>query len=248
MRADTDVLVTHEPGISLITFNRPARRNAFTARGYRQFARALEQAASAPEIAVAVVTGRGAAFSAGVDLKAFDNPAEHAALSAGFDQVLNALVTFPKPLIAAVNGAAVGFGMTMLLHFDLVLANENARFRAPFTELGLVPEAGSSDLLPRALGAQQATWLCLSGDWMEAPDAAKAGLVWRCVAGRVLDDALEVARQVRMKPTIAVQATKQLLTFGRRERIAEALRREHDTMVALVANATPDFERDAGSE
>lgn len=129
--------------------------------------------------------------------------------------------------------------MTMLLHFDLVLASEDARFRAPFTQLGLVPEAGSSYLLPRLLGRQEATWLCLSGEWMDARDAVEAGLVWRCSAGRrVVDEALAVARQISTIPTAAVQATKQLLTFGQRDCIAAALEREHEAMVALSGALT----------
>src|SRR5437016_5667612 len=151
---DSDGVITAtDDAVRLITFNEPATRNAFTASGYDAFADALQAAGRDPDVAVAVVTGAGRAFSSGARLELLRGPRAHefAEPEVSFDRLVDALTGFPKPLVAAVNGAAVGFGMTMLVHFDLVLAADDARFQAPFTRLGLVPEAGSSYLLPRVM-------------------------------------------------------------------------------------------------
>lgn len=235
--SDDEVLTATDHGVRLMTFNRPERLNAFTASGYDAFADTLRAAGRDPEVAVAVVTGAGRAFSSGArrDLLRGESNDDRADPGASFDRLLDALTAFPKPLLAAVNGPAVGFGMTMLLHFDLVLAADDARFQAPFTRLGLVPEAGSSYLLPRVMGRQQAIWLSLSGEWLDAQDAVDVGLVWRCcTSGRVVDETLAVARQLSAMPRPALLATKQLFAFGQRNAILAAHGREHEAMIGLA--------------
>ena len=128
-------------------------------------------AAAHAGVAVCVVTGRRRAFSAGVDLDEMSRPGGSAALGVDFDPLLEGLARFPKPLVAAVNGLAVGFGATLLLHCDLVVVDERAEIRMPFVSLGTCAEAGSSWLLPRRVGPQQAAWLMLSGSPFGAEEA-----------------------------------------------------------------------------
>jgi enoyl-CoA hydratase/carnithine racemase len=227
------VRVVDEGPVRVVTFNRPAQLNAFSAASYYATARALEQAAGEDSVAAVVLTGAGRAFSAGVDLKEW-RTGDSVALAAGFDSMLEQLDTFPKPLIAAVNGLAVGIGMTLLLHCDLVMADESARFRVPFVELGTGPEAASSWLLARAIGDQNATWALLSGDWMDIDTAVESGLVWRRFPpGHVLDEAVAVGRQLAALPRAPIVVTKRLLRQGFRDRVQETLRREAEASRSL---------------
>ena len=166
------VLVEDTERVRLLTFNRPDAANAFNEKLYHTAAGALHEAAADEGISVVVLTGAGRTFSAGTDLhemagavpedgtdtaSAPDEPGPGPDSSRGFTAFVDALSTFPKPLIAAVNGAGVGLGLTMLAHCDLVLVSEQARLLAPFTAMGVAPEAASSYLLPRRMGRQQAT-------------------------------------------------------------------------------------------
>lgn len=222
-----EVLGTVDGGILTITFNRPHRLNAFTGNGYRRFAQLLRTGASDPDIAVAVVHGNGRAFSSGVDLSSFQD--EPDALADAFALLLTELVSFPKPIIGAVHGYAIGFGMTMLLHFDLVIVAADARFRTPFVELGVAPEAASSFLLPRTIGRQHAAWMLMSGEWLDAPTAVALGLAWRQADRDVLGDAMGVARTLAAQPTAPLVVAKQLLVSGRRDAVLAALARERDS-------------------
>ena len=152
-----------------LALNRPAAANAFSADLYLTAAAAFDQAADDDDVSVVVLTGRGKAFSAGTDLKEMAQvvPEEEgqpvggaSASSEGgsgvpFNRFMEALIAFPKPLIAAVNGAGVGLGLTMLMHCDLVLVSTRARLLAPFTTMGVAPEAGSSFLLPGGWGRSE---------------------------------------------------------------------------------------------
>jgi enoyl-CoA hydratase/carnithine racemase len=155
-------------------------------------------------------------------------------LSVEFDRLLDALLAFPKPLLAAVNGVAVGFGMTMLLHCDLVLVDDDARLRTPFTEMQLAPEAGSSWLLPRAVGAQAAAFLLLTSEGIDGREAERIGLAWRCCrAGTVLDETMAIARRLASLPLAPLVATKRLLRETNADAIADAFVRERDAMASI---------------
>ena len=157
----TVIRVSVNEHVQLCTIERPERRNAFDQEHYVALATAMADAAANDEVHVLVVTGIGASFSAGQDLK------EMAALASGtasgphdgFPRLVDQLDTFPKPLLAAVNGDAVGIGLTMLLHCDIAVVAHDARLRVPFSELGVPPEAGSSALLGDVVGWQQAAEL-----------------------------------------------------------------------------------------
>jgi enoyl-CoA hydratase/carnithine racemase len=221
--------------VRLLTLARPEKLNAFTAHGYRNLRSRLEEAATEPDVAVCVLTGQGRAFSAGVDLGEMGRPGGSAELGADFDPLLECLAHFPKPLMAAVNGLAVGFGATLLLHCDIVVLDEEAELRLPFATLGTAAEAGSSFLLPERVGSQQAAWMMLSASPLSAADAVANGFaIARVEGGRVLDVTLEMAQKMAVHGAAVLMANKTLLREGDPARIGDAWKREKATMLALA--------------
>ncbi|MHB8466408.1 MAG: enoyl-CoA hydratase/isomerase family protein [Acidimicrobiales bacterium] len=202
--------------VRIITFDRPESLNAFNQQLYGAAADALDAAALDDGVAVVVLTGAGRAFSAGQDLfEMSDIGRSQVDGEPGpnkFPAFVRALSTFPKPLVAAVNGVGVGIGFTMLAHCDLVLIARGARLRTPFTSLGVAPEAASSYLFPRRMGWQRAAWVLFSSAWISAEDAVAAGMAWRvCEPDALLADTLEVAGTIARMPVSSLMATKRLL-------------------------------------
>jgi enoyl-CoA hydratase/carnithine racemase len=226
--------------VRLLTLERPGKLNAFTAEGYGALHRALEEAAADPGVSVCVITGRGRAFSAGVDLSEMSRPGGSAELGAHFDPLLDCLAGFPKPLVAAVNGLAVGFGATLLLHCDLVVVDEDAEIRMPFIKLGTCAEAGSSWLLPRRVGMQQAMWMVLSGASLTADAAVRTGFALSSArAGHALEEALTVASRLAEHQVSALIANKRLLRDGEAAQIVEVWQREKAAMAEMAAQLGP---------
>jgi len=205
------VLVARVDGICEVRLNRPEKRNAITFLMYEQLTRALGAAQADESVRAVMLSGEGASFSAGNDLQDFlSGPALSAAHPAM--QFLRTLATFGKPLLAAVQGQTVGIGVTMLLHCDLIVAARAAQFSLPFVALGLVPEAGSSLLLPRLIGQQRAAELLLLGQPFNADTAYRLGLVNSVVEeGALLDETRALARAVAQQPPAALAATRRLL-------------------------------------
>ena len=197
-------------GVLELRFNRPEKRNAITLGMYRALARQLEAALADEAVRAVLLSGAGASFTAGNDLNDFlstELTATHPVI-----EVLHRLATFDKPLVAAVHGQTVGIGVTMLLHCDLVVAAESSILSMPFVALGLVPEAGSSLLVPRLAGAQRAAELLLLGSPLDAAGAERLGLVNRVVAEPgLLDEARALALRLAQQPAGALRATKRLL-------------------------------------
>jgi len=214
--------------------NRPERKNAFTREQYELLANALNAADQDSEVRVAVLTGAGAAFSSGQDLKEMMELASGVASgtpttskAGGFTVLLDALEVFSKPLIAAVNGVAVGIGMTLLPFCDLVLIDETARMRVPFSELGVPPEAASSVLFADRIGWQRAAELLLTSRWVDATEAVEIGLALRTTpAGEALSQARELAITIANKSAYSTRVIKQLMVAGRGTRTQEARARE----------------------
>jgi len=230
-----EVLAEDHGNVRLLTLARPDKLNAFTPGGYRALRTRLSDAAAAPDVAVCVLTGKGRAFSAGVDLNEMGRPDGKTELGAEFDPLLECLADFPKPLMAAVNGLAVGFGATLLLHCDIVIMDETAEVRLPFVTLGTAAEAGSSYLLPSRVGPQQAAWMMLSASTLTADDAVANGFALaRSDAGRVLHDTLAMAQKMAVHGAIVLGANKRLLREGCAATIHETWRREKATMLALA--------------
>jgi enoyl-CoA hydratase/carnithine racemase len=226
----TDNTVLHvedDSGVRVLTLDRPDARNAFNPELYDGAREALGAAAADDSVKVCVITGAGDIFSAGQDLKVLANLKDDPAATGAFDPFARAVAAFDKPLIAAVNGAAVGIGTTMLLHCDLVLVSDTARFKLPFVSLGLVPEAGSSLLLPATIGPQAAALYLLTGDWMDAEEAVARGLAWkRCAPDRLLEETLGIARRIAGAPVEALRNTKRLLLAARSDAVTAAMDRE----------------------
>jgi enoyl-CoA hydratase/carnithine racemase len=226
--------------VRLLTLDRPAARNALDTEHYEALADALDAAAGEPEVAVVVITGTGGAFCAGQDLGEMarlgdpSTPVEERT-GHGFARFVSVLESFPKPLLAAVNGVAVGLGVTMLPYCDLVLVAEDARLRTPFASLGVVPEAGASFTLPAVMGSQDAAAALLTGAWLDAAAAQASGLAWRvCAPERLLGETLEVARAMARLPTVSLVETKRLLRTGWVDAARAARRREEEVFARLT--------------
>jgi enoyl-CoA hydratase/carnithine racemase len=229
------VLAEDHGNIRVLTLNRPEKLNAFTADGYRVLVDRLDDAAEDDAIAVCILTGSGRAFSAGVDLNEMRRPGGSTELGAQFDPLLGCLARFPKPLVAAVNGLAVGFGATLLLHCDIVVVDERAQLRMPFVGLGTAAEAASSWLLPRRVGPQEAAWLILSGSPFSADDAVANGIARvKAAADRALDDSLDLAREIAVHSVPALVANKRLLRAGWAPQIEAVWQHEKAAMASLA--------------
>ena len=192
---------------------RPEKRNAITTAMYDAMNDALDAAGRDAGIRV-VLLGGGSTFTAGNDLSDFlaHPPADENAPVLRF---LRTISTFEKPIVAAVAGQATGIGTTMLLHCDVILAGSSARFHTPFVDLGLVPEAGSSLLLPLLIGHARAVRMMILGEPLDADEAAELGLVTRVVREpEIRGEARACAKSIAAKPPAAVQATKRLLRAG----------------------------------
>ena len=234
----TDVLLSEDrERVRLLTFNRPDRANAFNETLYHAAADALRAAEVDDDVAVVVLTGAGKAFSAGTDLLEMAETVDGTAPSrSGFPAFVDILQEFPKPLMAAVNGAAVGLGLTMLAHCDLVLVSDNARLLAPFTNMGVAPEAASSYLLPRRMGRQQASLSLFTSDWISAEDAVATGLaVQQCAPEALVDETMELATRIASKSLPSLMATKRLLLDAERDGIVRARELENQAFAELLA-------------
>ena len=249
--------------VQLITLNRPDAANAFNTALRAAAVQALNEAAADDSIGAVVLTGAGKSFSAGIDLRELasltgsqmgkHSPDEAAAGSAANDSaadsdtsgsasgtgdswaLLQLLESFPKPLIMAVNGAAVGLGTTMLGFADLVFASEQARFKCPFTELGVGAEAASTWLLPQLLGWQNAAWMLLSSEWVLADHAKELGLVFKvCPPDEFLDQAVGAAQSIASKDLAAALAIKRTMHAWRKAPIETTLKLESSAFMELI--------------
>jgi enoyl-CoA hydratase/carnithine racemase len=235
--ATTGYVVTVEDHdkVRVLWLDRPAKLNAFTAEGYRALKTALDAAAEDDGVAACVLSGRGRAFSAGVDMTEMGRPGGSAELGRDFDPLLACLARFPKPIVAAVNGLAVGFGATILLHCDLVVVDEGAEIRMPFIALGTCAEAASSWLLPGRVGLQQASWTVLSGSPITAEEAVRTGFALSSArAGHALDDALALASTIAQHKVPALVANKRLLRHGHADAVLETWAREKVVMAEMA--------------
>ena len=194
-----------------LTLNRPEKKNAITQAMYMTLANNLNAAAGDFAIRTVVISGNGKAFTAGNDIMDFMN--EEITMSSPVFHFLKAIHEFPKPLIAAVQGNAVGIGTTMLLHCDLVYAAADALFAMPFVTLGLVPEAGSSLLFPRLVGHAKASEIFMTGRSFGSAEALEMGLI-NSIEESPTAKALEVAALIAAQPPSAVLNTKALLKSG----------------------------------
>jgi len=224
----SDIITEHSAAILRVQLNRPAKKNALTSSMYVTLAEILTEANSDDAIRVVLWYGAGGSFTAGNDVEDFLKNPPGPGLSPQ-SRLMTALMTLDKPLVAAVQGIAVGGGTTMLTHCDFVYAGESARFQTPFINIGLVPEFGSSFSLPGRIGYLRAAELFLLGQPFDAQRAAELGLVTRVVPDAdLLATATETAEKLAQKPIGALRACKKLIRLSTREQVEAAISRENE--------------------
>ena len=205
-----------ENRVLTLTINRPERKNALTQAMYGALADAINAANDDKAIRAIIITGEGDMFTAGNDLTDFASDSERSSGEPPVTRFLNGIRDAETPLIAAVNGPAIGVGLTMLLHCDIAYAAESANFRAPFTALGLVPEAGSSLLLPLSVGNSMANDILLAGRILSAQEALDCGLVSRVEPDTgLMSAALATAERIAIAAPTAIRRSKALIRMNR---------------------------------
>lgn len=216
-----------ERGLLILQLNRPDKKNALTRAMYTQLAEALEQADADGDIRCVLIQGSSDCFTAGNDIVDFLEQPPSDLDSPPF-YFMKSLLNCRKPVIAAVAGAAVGIGTTLLLHCDLVYISHDARLRMPFVNLGLCPEFGSSLILPRLLGHAKAAELLLLGEGFTGEQAAAWGIATEALGSgeAALAKAREVAERFETLAPGAVQVTKQLMKSVDREQLRQVIEEE----------------------
>jgi enoyl-CoA hydratase/carnithine racemase len=256
-----DEIITERSGSILrVELNRPAKRNAMTSGMYLALAEIFKDALKDDRTRVMLWHGAGSSFCAGNDVEDFlKNPPGPGESPQA--RLMNALLDFDKPLIAAVQGAAIGGGTTMLTHCDFVYAGESAKFQMPFVNLAVVPEFGSSCSIPASIGHIRAAELILLGLPFDAKRAADLGFVTQVVSDQnLLATATETARKLAAKPASALQASKRLMKRSFREQIKAAIKAENEefsaqvrsqdakeALTAFLERRAPDFSKTAKS-
>jgi enoyl-CoA hydratase/carnithine racemase len=252
------IKVSDAEGVRSVVMARPEKKNAITRAMYAAMADAIVSAQSDPAVHVVMIAAEGGAFTAGNDIFDFmqEPPTGKEKEPPPVLRFLDAILSAEKPLAAAVDGVAVGVGVTMLLHCDLVYASETATFKTPFVDLGLVPEAASSLLLPALIGRARASEMLLLGETISAKEAAECGLIARIFPqARLREETLARCRTLGLKSPTAVRASKRLMR-GDLEPVRARMREEIKLFVerlgsdefreaaqAFVEKRRPDFSR-----
>ncbi|MDP2264701.1 MAG: enoyl-CoA hydratase [Hydrogenophaga sp.] len=250
----SDILVHTEAGVCTLTFNRPDKKNSITADMYGALADALRAAEADADVRCVVFQGSEAIFTAGNDIADFLHKPPAGQDSPVF-RFLRGIAQFPKPLVAAVCGPAVGVGTTLLFHCDLVYAGDNAAFSMPFVNLGLCPEAASSLLVPQMLGYHRAAEALLLGEPFMAEAALEVGLVNRVLPPlEVAGYAQSIARKLAAKPISALMETKRLMKKGQAAQVLAVMADEgasfgrmlgepaaREAFTAFMERRKPDF-------
>ena len=234
--------------VSLMTFARPEARNAFNESLRQGLRAALSSAAEDNEVGAIVLTGEGTSFCAGVDLGELaelskktqggseQSDSEQSGSGSTSWDVLDMLRDFPKPVIMAINGTGVGLGTTILGFADIAIASEAARFRCPFTEMGVGAEASSTWLLPHLVGWQNASWILLSSEWIDAAQAKDMGLVGQVVKDKdLLPTALGMAEKIASRNLDSILSIKAAMNSWRTDSIARAAKEEGQRFTQLLA-------------
>ena len=252
----SDILVHTEAGVMTITFNRVDKKNSITSGMYAELADALATAESDAVVRCVLIQGDPTIFSAGNDIGDFLN-APPAGKESPVFRFLRGIATFPKPVVAAVCGPAVGIGTTMLFHCDLVYAGDNAAFSMPFVNLGLCPEAASSLLVPQMLGYHRAAEALMLGEPFMAEAALEVGLVNRVLPPTEANNyAQQQARKLAAKPLSSLVETKRLMKKGQQQLVLQQMGDEgtsfsrmltepaaKEAFTAFMEKRKPDFSK-----
>lgn len=249
--------ITDIDRIRILTLQRPEALNAFNEALYDATTDALSDAAADNSVAVVVITGSGRSFSAGTDVveMAMRNTGGIENGRHGFPGLVDHLVDFPKPLICAVNGMALGIGATMLALSDLVFMSSEARVRCPFTALAVAPEAASSYTFPAMIGRHNATWALMSSEWLSAEECLQMGITWKvCEPDSLMDETMAHARVLASKSISSLVESKKTIIAAIKPQIDAARDRENaafaylmgrpanrEALTALAERRQPDF-------
>jgi len=233
----TDIVTERTGSILRVQLNRPAKKNAMTFAMYNTMADLFNRTANDDSVRVVLWHGAGDSFCAGNDLEDFlKNPIGPG--DSPQSRLINALIHFDKPIVAAVNGAAIGGGTTMLTHCDFVYAGESAKFQMPFINLALVPEFGTSYSIPARIGYLRAAELIQLGKAFDAQRAAELGLVTRVVPDQILlATATETAQKLAEKPAGALQSCKRLMRQPVRAQLEQAANLENEEYSVRLRSA-----------
>jgi enoyl-CoA hydratase/carnithine racemase len=232
-----DIVTERSGSILRVQFNRPSKKNAMTSAMYITMADLLNNAANDDSVRVVLWHGAGDSFCAGNDLEDFlKNPMGPG--DSPQSRLIDAFIAFEKPIVAAVQGFAIGGGTTMLTHCDFVYAGESAKFQMPFINLALVPEFGTSYSIPARMGYLRAAELIQLGQPFDARHAMELGLVTRVVPDQgLLDAATDTAQKLAEKPAAALQACKRLMKNPWREQLVEAAKAENNEFSVRLRSA-----------
>ena len=214
----TSILASVASGVQTITLNRPDKLNSFNPEMHAALRSALNEAARNPEIRCVLLTGSGRGFCAGQDLseremKAGDAPRDlSTTIEAYYNPLVKAMRALPKPIVCAVNGIAAGAGANIALACDIVLAAKSAAFLQAFAKIGLVPDSGGTWFLPHLVGTARAMGLAMLADKLPAEEAARMGLIWKCIEDALLmDEAQRMCAHLATQPTVALGLMKQAI-------------------------------------
>ena len=230
----SNITVTRSEAVLTISLDRPEKMNALTRDMYAELARALNEASGDFGVRAVILTSAGDHFTAGNDIRDFmDHPptSEDSTVAA----FLAAILEFPKPLLAAVKGNAIGVGTTMLLHCDVVVADPQSKFSMPFVSLGLVPEAGSSLLFPALVGYQRAAKIFMTGETFSAESAREMGLVAE-ISNDSYASALKIAQQIAAQPPTAIINTKALIKASKHDAVAAVMKAEFELFAMALTS------------
>lgn len=243
MSGDQHILFEETDGIATVTINRPEKLNALSAQSLGELSQAMDRVRDGGTARVALLTGAGRAFCSGADLSTAhggDGPIDMGAgLETGFNPVLEKLRRLPVPLVTAINGGAAGGGCGYALAGDIVIAARSAYFLQPFANIGLVPDVGSTWLLPRLAGRARATAMMMLGERIPAEQALDWGMIYQVVDDEALmATARAMAARLAAGPTVAYGLMRQAITDGLASTLTESLARERRDQ--FVAGRTAD--------
>lgn len=236
--ASPPILSTRDGGVLTLRFNRAEKKNAMTQVMYAALVEAINAAATDTSVRVLVIASSGDSFTAGNDMVDFMKVATSG--GGGGDSAvirfMNALAAFPKPVVAAVNGLAIGIGVTLLLHCDLIYAGEGSRFTMPFVNIGIVPEYASTYLMPRIMGHARAMEMVLLGEPFSAAHAKECGLVNEVLPNAQVEArAMERAQKLASQPPNAIRTAKRLMKRWTERTVADAIPLEAFQFVPMLS-------------
>jgi len=239
-RSFEDLILAQEGAVVTITLNRPEKLNSFTAKLHADLLDVLQTADADTGVRCVVLTGAGKGFCAGQDLGDLDMNNLQDVLEKQYNPLLRQIAGMQKPIIASVNGVAAGAGANIALNCDIVLAAKSARFIQSFSQIGLVPDAGGSWILPRLIGQARAMALAMTAEPVTADAAADMGMIWKAVENdELVSSTAHLATTLAALPTVALAYIRQMLRQSSTNTLSEQLNMERDFQHA--ASQTDDF-------